>query len=175
MKIHAVGDQSVTINKLIKKLGHTPSFTITKFKNSQELVKQTEASLIGSDAIIIDFSKDSLDLGYQLCLALEKKKPILALFKKGTKDSFARGVSSDILTAEEYTADTLEKIVSGYLKIAQKGAEKTRFNFFIDKKLENYLDWAAYTYKRNKAEIIRDLLNEQMEKNQSGFSSRLSS
>jgi len=39
-----------------------------------------------------------------------------------------------------------------------------RFNFFIDRKIYNYLRWAAFKTGKTKAEILRDLVETEIEK-----------
>ena len=39
-----------------------------------------------------------------------------------------------------------------------------RFNFFIDRKIYNYLRWAAFKTGKTKAEILRDLVQNEIEK-----------
>ena len=39
-----------------------------------------------------------------------------------------------------------------------------RFNFFIDRKIYNYLRWASFKTGKTKAEILRDLVENEIEK-----------
>ena len=133
----------------------------------KEIFHEISKSVLASDAAIFENTVSSFSTGYQLSLALERRKPILMLYAKGAKkrdykDTFAAGIESDLITLREYTPKNLKIILSDFFTKAQKGGEKIRFNFFIDKNIENYLDWATFTYKKSKADILRELVNDQM-------------
>lgn len=132
----------------------------------KEIFHEISKSVLASDAAIFENTVSSFSTGYQLSLALERRKPVLLLYAKGEKrdykDTFAAGIESDLITLREYTSDNLKIVLSDFFAKSARGGEKIRFNFFVDKNIENYLDWAAFTYKKSKADILRELVNDQM-------------
>jgi len=170
MKIHLNGSNTTAIAKILQKDHHT----LTLEKSSANQADNIMTSILACDAAILENTANSFTQGFETALCLDKKKPILILSNKATLESLAPHIESELINCERYTRDNLEKIIEKFIIEAGRGVEKTRFNFFIDKKLENYLDWAAHTYQTNKAEIIRDLLNEQMLKKDPKYKKYLS-
>ena len=122
-------------------------------------------SILACDVAVFEKTISSFATGYQISLALERRKPTLLLFHedgRDYRDTFAAGIESDLLTFREYNLDSLEGILKEFLRKNATGGEKTRFNFFIDKNIENYLDWAAYTYGKSKSTIVREFIIDNM-------------
>lgn len=150
-----------------------------KVADWQEIYIDITKSVLAADVAIFENTVSSFATGYQLSLALERRKPVLMLYakrgKRGPKDRFAAGIETDLITSKEYTLNTLKEILSDFFLQSAKGGQKIRFNFFIDKKMENYLDWAAFTYKKKKADILRGMINDQMLRGDSRYRKYLES
>jgi len=57
--------------------------------------------------------------------------------------------------------------VGDFIEENRMGAKDIRFNFFIDRKILNYLNWAAFQTGETKSEIIRKLLEQEIDKTNS--------
>lgn len=158
MKIHVSGKNKAQIVKILEAAKHI----ITNKDENNPNANESLASIIAADMAIIELGEPSYCQGFETALCISRKTPVLLLKEKTSKAMYAETVEEEVVEHAEYSANGLEKILLDFVDRATRGFEKTRFNFFIDKKLENYLDWAAHTYQTNKAEIIRDLLNERM-------------
>jgi hypothetical protein len=63
-----------------------------------------------------------------------------------------------MLTYKDYSEDNLEAVIREFLFENEISAKDMRFNFFLDRRIHNYLRGAAYKTGKTKAEILRDLV-----------------
>lgn len=122
-----------------------------------------EATL-AADVVIIDGTVSTFNLGLQVDFAIQKNKPVLFLSQQKQEDlenSFMAGTKSNLLTMKSYTKDTVKDIIIDFLNIYE-GGSKSRFNLVIDQNQSNYLDWAAFTYKKNKTDIIKESIDQRL-------------
>jgi hypothetical protein len=92
------------------------------------------------------------------------KKPILVLNREGVEKSFfASGIETGI-DYRKYTQSTVNEILITFLKNNDIAIKDMRFNFFIDRPIYNYLRWAAQKTGKTKAEILRELVQNEIEK-----------
>lgn len=128
------------------------------FKKRQEAIAQ-------SDVVIAETSHENFGVGYQVALAVNQKKPVLLLHHKSAdKNAFATGVVDDWVKHEEYDEKTLNSIVQKFLDDNDIKSKDMRFNFFIDRKIYNYLRWSALKTGKTKAEILRDLVEKEIDR-----------
>ncbi len=77
----------------IKSLGHEvlTENVVTKYWNEdippEEVFERDIRLLNSSDALIADVTNPSLGVGYEICMAVEKKKPVMVFAWKGVKVS----------------------------------------------------------------------------------------
>lgn len=121
--------------------------------------------LTEADLLVAEVSFPStVHVGHELTLALEKDKPVLALFKKGKRPVLFWGITSDKFYAAEYTQNTLEQVLTESIDYLSE-QQDTRFNFFISPKHQHYLDWISRTMKTPRAVHLRWLLERDMAAN----------
>src|SRR3989344_5898365 len=167
-------DAYVIIRDTIKNLGHTITrdWIDLSIKRAEENVgdpgskyyAQTIESLLAADVIVIEGTIQSTSLGHQITLALQKNKPVLYLTQKKKDqliEEFISGTGSKLLTIKSYTLNNVDKIVEDYLN-QNDGEIKTSFNLVRDKIKDNFLEWAAYTYKKSKPELIKEAIDEKV-------------
>ena len=122
-------------------------------------------AILAADIVILEGSVKSTNLGYQLDYALQKGKPVLFLAKKSQKEMqelFIAAINSQLLTLKGYSnVEQLKEIVEDYLRSNDRKTS-TRFNLVIDRRLANYLEWAAFMYKENKTDIIKKSLEHRL-------------
>lgn len=132
------------------------------------IYKDNMDSMNKADVIIAEVTEKSFGVGFQVALAAQQKKPILLLHKKHAyKKSLADGVAGDYIERKDYeTGDDIEALVEAFLAKNDIKAKDMRFNFFIDRNIYNYLRWAAAKSGKTKAEILRELVLDEIEKSE---------
>lgn len=121
------------------------------------------------DAILIDGSRPSSEVGYIVAFALSNKKPVLYLLERGLMlDSSLRQLEKDkhitgLLKINHYTDQSLEKIIRDYLEGVSEGTvlketPNIKFTLRITSSIDKYLDWKAGETKKTKADFLRDVI-----------------
>ncbi|MDX2776552.1 hypothetical protein PV379_04270 [Streptomyces caniscabiei] len=119
-----------------------------------------------ADVIIAETSFDTFGVGYQIAVAVQQKKPILLLRHEDAEtDSFATGIIDSWVQRENYNKDNLENILINFLDSNDISVKDMRFNFFIDRQIYNFLRWSSLKTGKTKAEVLRDLINNEITKN----------
>lgn len=123
-------------------------------------------SILASDVCIFDTSVNSMSVGHQLTFSLEKKKSVLLIAHTDARDVhnlFISGNRSVLLTIKNYSSkENLKEDIDKFLK-DHTNKPKTRFHFILDKKQNDYLEWASYTYKKNKTDLLKKAINEMID------------
>lgn len=130
--------------------------------------KDNMEAIAKADVIIAEATQTGFGVGYQLAYAVQQKKPVLILRSSdANKDSFASGIDNVNVQYREYNANNLEKIVGDFLDENEITVKDMRFNFFIDRPIYNYLRWASLKTGKTKAEILRELVQQEIDKKES--------
>ncbi len=150
----------------------------TDFKK-EELERMQESGEIlldKMDCIIVEASKPDQEIGYLLAYAISQKKPLLYLYKKGTPEKIAHGYLTKKNTPEymrlaKYTKQDLEQTVMDFLHEVSEGKglkqkPTIKFTLRITPRMERYLLWKAKKIKKTKADFLRQLLEELMDKDE---------
>lgn len=128
------------------------------------LYKDSVEAINRADVVIAETSTPSFSVGYQVALAVGMKKPILVLNREGVEKSFfASGIETGI-EYRKYTEESVAEILVTFLKNNDIAIKDMRFNFFIDRPIYNYLRWAAQKTGKTKAEILRELVQQEIDK-----------
>lgn len=129
------------------------------------IYKESLGAIAESDVIIADATYENFGVGYMTAVAVQQKKPILLLRHEGVREGdFARGVVDGWVRHETYNQDNIDGIVKRFLEESDISTKDMRFNFFIDRPIYNYLRWAAFKTGKTKAEILRSLVQQEIEK-----------
>lgn len=154
------------ISHVIHDAGHTlpPAWGKTGFVERQN--KEAETGMEAAEVIIVEASDPgTLSVGYELAIALQKRKPILALVnKRVAREPYVSTIQQDLLTVKEYNSDTLARIIKEFLSDNTVRTKDLRFNFVIDRRMYNHLRLKSFNSGRTKAELLRDLLIKDIEK-----------
>lgn len=159
----------------LKKLGHTVNQDTTDTSLDEALNKTDEQRvkyykqvlgwIASSDVVVLEVSFPStLHIGHEITIALDKGKPVVALYKKGHEPSFFLGLEHDKLLWVEYTESDLEKTLTDSLEFAMQQSD-VRFNFFISPQIGTYLDWVSQKRRLPRAVYLRRLIEEDMKSN----------
>lgn len=162
------------IREIIKKLGHkiTRDWIYEELSlrkkgikgYSVDVYEKTIQAILDADVVIIEGSIPSFHIGHQITIALQKNKPVLLLTQKLEEGKWPfittfhkEHNKRNLLHVKKYTKRSLKTIIKRFLKEYKRGP-LVRFNLFLDNTIDNYLDWASFTSKKSKSEIIRDLI-----------------
>ncbi len=130
-------------------------------------INKAQVDALGkAEVVIVEATARSFSTGYQTCLAIQAKKPTLILTRGGSLGgTFRSSLSSDFVRNVEYeTMDELDTAVRSFLQENNISTKDLRFNFFIDRKIHTYLRWASYKTGKSRSEIIRELLEREIER-----------
>lgn len=129
------------------------------------IVKESLGAIAQADVIIAETSHDSFAVGYQIAIAIQQKKPILLLrHTDADRDAFVTGVEDGWVRHGVYDAENLQGIISKFIDENEFQSKDLRFNFFIDRQIYNYLRWASFKTGKTKAEILRELVLHDIER-----------
>ena len=127
------------------------------------LYKESIEALSRADAVVAETSTRSFAVGYQVAQAIAMKKPVLVLNREDMdKSFFASGIEAGI-DYHKYTTDTIDSTLEKWLRDNDIGTKDMRFNFFIDRAIYNYLRWTALKTGKTKAEILRNLVEREID------------
>lgn len=132
-------------------------------------VQAQSVELVGkADVVIADATFRSFRVGYEVAVAVQAKKPVLILHsaqaEKQGDISIGYGIEGKVLYDDQtFQRENLEEIIKKFLDDNDTKLKDMRFNFFIDRKIYSYLRWASYKTGKTKAEIIRELIEREID------------
>jgi nucleoside 2-deoxyribosyltransferase len=139
--------------------------------NWQRIYHDSINAIERSDVVIAESSGfGCFGVGYQAALALQKKKPLLILRHSSMvpeQGAFTEGIDDPLVQTVDYdNRDELLKIVKDFLIENSNAQKDLRFNFVIDRQIHNHLKWRSFKTGKTKAEVVRDLLQKDMQNGQ---------
>jgi hypothetical protein len=111
----------------------------------------------------MEVSGHSMSMGYLISNALEMNKPVIALHNKEHTPVFIKGINDSRLIISEYDKENVEQVIKEALNKANSLID-VRFNFFINPKILNYLDWIAQKRMLPRSVFLRNLIEREMKK-----------
>lgn len=131
-------------------------------KEKVEYYKKVLRWISKADLVVAEVSFPStLNVGHEISLALEKGKPVLALYAHDKASPFFQGIRNDKFIYTEYSFSNLNSVLQHSLQTVEEMAD-TRFNFYISPEINRYLDWVSQTKKLPRAVFLRSLLEKSM-------------
>jgi len=134
---------------------------LNKDKNALRYIKE-------ADLVVIEVSVNSFSMGYILHLALDLGKPVIAIYRDDNQPLFASLIENDKLQVLDYTNKNLKSLLHEAISCAS-GMTGTRFNFYLSPLLSHYLDQIAHLWKIPRAVYLRQLIEQDYEKNKATF------
>lgn len=129
-----------------------------------EIYRLNLETIAKADIIIAETTYNSFGVGYQVAVAVQQKKPTLLLRHDDAKvDAFATGIVDPWVKSVSYNAENLDTIIRSFLEENDITTKDMRFNFFIDRPIYNYLRWSAFKTGKTKAEILRELVQKEID------------
>lgn len=170
----------MAIKRVVEELGHelsldwiTPTYELMQSGQYSSAINEADwkkinkdnlGALARADVVIAEATARGFSTGYQVATALQQKKPVLTLSRNNDLGgTFSTGLTSDFLRSENYTEENLHDIVSKFIQDNTIDTKDMRFNFFIDRQIYNYLRWAAFKTGKTKAEILRELVQREID------------
>lgn len=139
--------------------------------NWQQIYHESIDAIERSDVVIAESSGfGCFGVGYQAALALQKKKPLLIVRHSSLvpeQGAFTEGIDDMLIQTVDYSnRDELMGIVKDFLLENSSAQKDLRFNFVIDRQIHNHLKWRSFKTGKTKAEVVRDLLQKDMQNGQ---------
>jgi hypothetical protein len=125
------------------------------------------------DCVIIEASKPDQEIGYLLAYAISQKKPLLYLYQRGTPERVAYGYLTkknipEFIQMKSYTSADLEEQIMEFVNSIGVGVKEKptiKFTLRLTPRMERYLASRAKRAKVNKADYLREIVEEMMKKN----------
>ncbi|MBC7459602.1 hypothetical protein H7200_02725 [Candidatus Saccharibacteria bacterium] len=170
-------DDYRSIVDAVKKQGHTmtrewleedlgrrttkSSYSPTEYK---EIWQKVKMSILSADVVIVDGSINSFSIGYQTAFALSNKKPVLVMTSDHEiSQTIIAGEDNPLLFIKNYTTKNLESVVNEFLNKFNIAKQDMRFNMFIDRETQAFLEIESYKTGKTKAKIIRDMIKKEIQ------------
>jgi hypothetical protein len=166
-----------SIVSAVKKQGHTmtrewleedlgrrttkSAYNQTEYK---EIWQKVKLSILSADVVIVDGSINSYSIGYQTAFALSNKKPVLVMTSDHEiSQTIIAGEDNPLLFIKNYSAKNLESVVTDFLNKFNIAKQDMRFNMFIDRETQAFLEIESYKTGKTKAKIIRDMIKKEIQ------------
>ena len=153
------------IAEIIKKNKHkTMEAILSKLTKNKSSEAKLTTEIKKADALVVEASESSFELGRFITLALQQHKPVLMLQKKNKSTPLLVG-SSRLISMETYFPEKnqeLKKIIESFFKTAKKQRLLYRFNFMMSSDMNDFLMTASQKSGVSKADYIRNLVIENM-------------
>ncbi len=120
-----------------------------------------------SDAVIIEATYPSIGTGHYMTIALHHLKPVLVLYQENPHGVLV-GDPNRLLVLKKYTPSDDNKLhdtIKKFLATAAKKKLKNRFNIMLNDETTQYLDQEARKRNVSKADVIRTLIQKDIEDN----------
>lgn len=133
--------------------------------NLKETYKKITAEIKASDAVIAETTQSSLGVGRYIGTALQYHKPILVLYRNYLPRTLVFDPTR-LITIKKYSIEDekrLKEILQKFATTAEKKKLTYRFNFMIDKNMNNYLEFKSKKEGISKADYMRKLISSDYE------------
>lgn len=138
-----------------------------KQRNIHDIFSNVVHAIDASDATVIEYTVPNFSSSHQINYALLKRKPtlVMRLHKDNPRftDSYLEALRSPYLTLRQYTEKNYKEVLEEFIGFSKVEQGQQRYNIVLDKKQKYYLDWASEQYKRSRSEIIRTLIDTEIE------------
>lgn len=157
---------TLTSNWVERAYKDNPDGKLNSTKDWGRILDNNISELMSADMIIIEGTHYGFAEGYFTLAALQQKKPVLCVMRDvDLEDRIASGISDKLYSLKRYKTEAeLERIVNKFIEENTLTSKDLRFNFFIDNEIYNHLRWASLKTGKTKAEIIRELIEKEIDK-----------
>ena len=133
----------------------------------EAILSDSQESMKKSDLVIVEATQLSFSQGFQAYTAAQYKKPTLVVSRTPLANRFISGIGNKLVTVQEYsTEDELKAIVAKFIKQNIIPEKDLRFNMVLDRRIYRYLRDTSYETGKNKSQIVRELLEHDIQNRQ---------
>jgi len=137
-------------------------------KKVADFFKARKQAMKTSDVVVFDVSFPSTGIGYEIALALQFSKPVIALHVKDAPPNYViENIKDEKFQLVDYLLADVDRAVEDALTYATEQMD-TRFNFFISPDIAAYLDSVSKQKKVPRAVYLRELIEEDMAESEFG-------
>lgn len=112
--------------------------------------------ILWADAVIIEMSQESFQLGHEATLAIQAKKHVLCL---SIHENFEGKIDNRYFHGAKYNKMTIEEDIEEFLKLAQKDLLSHRFNLFLTSSQEQFLKSKGQESGLGASDYLRSLID----------------
>lgn len=123
--------------------------------------RQLEEWIDDCSFMVVEASFPSISVGYEISLALHKKKPVLVLYREGDPPSLLSEHLEDKIVCEKYTPESLDNLIGDFLSYISDSAD-SRFTFFITPGIAKHLEKVSKEMRLPKSVYLRRLIEKDM-------------
>ncbi len=169
------------INETIKDLGHSISNewvynTETDQDTFTSKFDGTLSGILKADALVLEKTVPSMEVGQQYHIGTERNLPILFLnYDEQTKKNSVESVENQenmnylvdpsktsLIYTATYNASNIKQLLKIFFTVVCERYKTARFNLVLERYLDNYLRDLALKHKTSKSEEIRRLILDSM-------------
>lgn len=112
--------------------------------------------ILWADAVIIEISHESFQLGHEASLAMQAKKHVLCL---STHEDYSPKLDNRYFHAARYNKMTIEEQIESFLKLARRDLLSRRFNLFLTSSQEQFVKQKGDESGEGASSYIRSLID----------------
>jgi hypothetical protein len=139
-------------------------------RDMENIFKKIVEAISRCDLSITEYTVPNFSSSHQINFSLMRNKPTLVLRRKiiGSKfnNSYLDAIGSSLLTVRDYENDEYKNIIKEFIGEFKNGYGYQRYNVVLDKRHNYYLSWASEKYSRSKSEILRELIEKDIDSNE---------
>jgi len=139
------------------------SIRMTTKEQRLAFLDKLEGWINDCDCMVVEASFPSISVGYEISLAIDRKKPVLILYSEGDPPSLFAYHHEENLICEKYSLMSLKHVIDDFLMFV-KGTADMRFTFFVTPEIAMYLKKMALQEKIPKSVYLRKLIEADMKR-----------
>lgn len=162
----ALGDLSKKGHKVIDvykndsaKDAESIDYEVKKFKEMEKAIRE-------ADIVLIEASYTIRRSGFEIARALDEKKFVITLTDKKVKPNspgILVGNPARNYTHKSYTKESINQVLDEALEQAKENLD-TKFILIISPEIDKYLEWASAERRMHKAQVVREAIENMMNK-----------
>jgi hypothetical protein len=132
--------------------------------NEKPKIEHYEAirkDIAAADAVVMEVSYHSFQLGHEATLAIQAKKPVLCL---SLEEDYADKIKNRFFYGAKYNEDNIDEIVADFVNKIKKEQLGQRFNCFLSAGQTEYLKKKAESEEMTVSEYVRKLIDQDRQK-----------
>lgn len=156
----------------VQNLGHTiiadhiletseQHVTLESSEQRQTFHKKLDQWIQSADCVIAETSFPSISVGFEIALALQKRKPVMILYSTQKAPTLLLELNPELLTLSQYTQKTIKSVLEDFFLYAE-GNRESRFTFFLNDRQNQIMKQQSKKLSISKSAWLR-LLIEQAE------------